>query len=67
MSSFASMQGLLELLVHWLSSLVKSRRRLEAENLVLRHQVRRSHGAALADGLRKAGMTEEEVILIGGW
>ena len=24
-------------------------------------------GAALADGLRKAGMTEEEVILIGGW
>src|SRR5215469_6898175 len=33
------MQGLLELLVHWLSSLVKSRRRLEAENLVLRHQV----------------------------
>ena len=48
MSSFASMQGLLELLVHWLSSLVKSRRRLEAENLVLRHQVnilrRRSPG-----------------------
>ena len=48
MSSFASMQGLLELLVHWLSSLVKSRRRLEAENLVLRHQVsilrRRSSG-----------------------
>src|SRR5215469_16438043 len=42
------MQGLLELLVHWLSSLVKSRRRLEAENLVLRHQVnilrRRSPG-----------------------
>jgi len=42
------MQGLLELLVHWLSSLVKSRRRLEAENLVLRHQVnilrRRSSG-----------------------
>src|SRR6516225_8443674 len=33
------MQGLLELLVHWLSSLVKSRRRLQAENLVLRHQV----------------------------
>jgi hypothetical protein len=33
------MQGLLELLVYWLSSLVKSRRRLEAENLVLRHQV----------------------------
>ena len=42
------MQGLLELLVHWLSSLVKSRRRLEAEKLVLRHQVnilcRRSSG-----------------------
>src|SRR5262249_22813752 len=32
-------QGLLELLVHWLSSLMKSRRRLEAENLLLRHQV----------------------------
>jgi hypothetical protein len=31
------MLGLVELLVHWLSSLVKSRRRLEAENLVLRH------------------------------
>jgi len=48
MSSFASMQGLLELLGHWLSSLVKSRRWLEAENLVLRHQVnlprRRSSG-----------------------
>jgi hypothetical protein len=37
------MQGLLELLVHWLSSLVKSRRRLEAENLVLRHQVNILH------------------------
>jgi hypothetical protein len=28
-----------ELLLHWLASLVKSRRRLEAENLVLRHQL----------------------------
>jgi hypothetical protein len=27
------------LLLHWLTSLVKSRRRLQAENLVLRHQV----------------------------
>jgi hypothetical protein len=33
------MLGMVELLVHWLSSLVKSRRRLEAENLVLRHQL----------------------------
>jgi transposase InsO family protein len=33
------MLGMAELLVHWLSSLVKSRRRLEAENLVLRHQL----------------------------
>jgi hypothetical protein len=33
------MLGVIELLLHWLASLVKSRRRLEAENLVLRHQV----------------------------
>jgi len=33
------MPGMIELLLHWLASLVKSRRRLEAENLVLRHQV----------------------------
>ena len=33
------MLGMVELLVRWLSSLVKSRRRLEAENLVLRHQL----------------------------
>ncbi len=33
------MLGMVELLLHWLASLVKSRRRLEAENLVLRHQV----------------------------
>jgi hypothetical protein len=33
------MLGMVELLLHWLVSLVKSRRRLEAENLVLRHQV----------------------------
>jgi hypothetical protein len=29
------MLGIVELLLHWLASLVKSRRRLEAENLVL--------------------------------
>ena len=34
MTSFASMPELVELLVHWLSSLVMSRRRLEAETLV---------------------------------
>jgi hypothetical protein len=33
------MLGMVELLLHWLVSLVKPRRRLEAENLVLRHQV----------------------------
>jgi len=33
------MLGTVELLLDWLASLVKSRRRLEAENLVLRHQV----------------------------
>jgi len=33
------MLGMLELLLHWLGSLVKSRRRLDAENLILRHQV----------------------------
>jgi hypothetical protein len=33
------MLGMLELLLYWLGSLVKSRRRLEAENLALRHQV----------------------------
>jgi hypothetical protein len=33
------MLGMVELLVRWLSSLVNSRRRLEAENLVLRHQL----------------------------
>ena len=33
------MVGMVGLLLGWLSSLVKSRRRLEAENLVLRHQV----------------------------
>jgi hypothetical protein len=33
------MLGIVELLLNWLASLVKSRRRLEAENLVLRHQV----------------------------
>jgi hypothetical protein len=30
---------MVQLLVHWLSSLAKSRRWLEAANLVLRHQV----------------------------
>ena len=33
------MLGLVELLLGWLTSLVKSRRRLRAENLVLRHQL----------------------------
>jgi hypothetical protein len=33
------MLGVVELLLNWLASQVKSRRRLEAENLVLRHQV----------------------------
>ena len=33
------MLRVIELLLHWLPSLVKSRRRLEAENLVLRHQL----------------------------
>jgi len=33
------MLGMVELLLHWLASLVKSRRRLQAENLVLRHQL----------------------------
>ena len=33
------MLGMVGLLLRWLMSLVKSRRRLQAENLVLRHQV----------------------------
>src|SRR5262245_66308095 len=33
------MLGMVELLLNWLASMVKSRRRLRAENLVLRHQV----------------------------
>jgi hypothetical protein len=33
------MLWMVELLLHWLASLMKSRRQLEAENLVLRHQV----------------------------
>ena len=33
------MLGMVELLWDWLVSLVKSRRRLQAENLVLRHQL----------------------------
>jgi len=48
MSSFRGMLGMVGVLLRWLTSLVKSRRRLEAENLVLRHQVnilrRRSPG-----------------------
>jgi len=32
------MLGMVELLLNWLASLVKSRRRLRAENLVLRYQ-----------------------------
>jgi hypothetical protein len=38
-SSWRLMLGLVELLLGWLTSLVKSRRRLRAENLVLRHQL----------------------------
>ena len=33
------MLGMVELLLNWLASLVKSERRLRAENLILRHQV----------------------------
>jgi hypothetical protein len=33
------MLGMVKLLLDWLASLVKSRRRLQAENLVLRHQL----------------------------
>lgn len=33
------MSGMIELLLYWLVSLVKSRRRLQAENLVVRHQL----------------------------
>jgi transposase InsO family protein len=33
------MVGMVELLLDWLASLLKSRRRLQAENLVLRHQI----------------------------
>jgi hypothetical protein len=34
------MLGVIELLLGWLASLVKSQRRLRAENLVLRHQLK---------------------------
>jgi len=51
MSSFRGMLGVVGVLLSWLTSLVKSRRRLEAENLVLRHQVyilrRRASGRRL--------------------
>jgi hypothetical protein len=40
------MLGMIELLFRWLASLVKGRRWLEAENLVLRHQVNGEHSAA---------------------
>ena len=33
------MLGIVKLLLSWLTSLMKSRRRLRAENLILRHQV----------------------------
>ena len=33
------MLGMVELLLGWLASLLKSRRRLQAENLALRHQL----------------------------
>src|SRR5215472_1105610 len=39
MSSFPGMLGMVGLLLRWLSSLVKSRRQLQAENLALRHQL----------------------------
>src|ERR1700675_1989504 len=49
------MRGIIELLFGWLSFLLKSRRRLQAENLVLRHQVnilrRRSRGRARLSNL----------------
>jgi len=49
------MWGFFELLFGWLSFLLKSRRRLQAENLVLRHQVnilrRRSRGRARLSNL----------------
>ena len=39
MPSFPGMLGMVGLLLRWLSSLVKSRRQLQAENLALRHQL----------------------------
>ena len=39
MSSFRPMLGRIKLLWHWLVSLTRSRRRLEAEILLLRHQL----------------------------
>jgi hypothetical protein len=39
MSSFRPMLGMVKLLWHWLVSLTKSRRRREAEILLLRHQL----------------------------
>jgi hypothetical protein len=39
MSSSRSMLELVGLLLHWLASLLNSRRRLQAENLLLRHQL----------------------------
>jgi len=39
MSSFSGMLEMVQLLLTWLASLVKPRRRIEVENLVLRHQV----------------------------
>src|SRR6266404_9597248 len=40
------MLGMVELLFGWLASLLKSRRRLRAENLVLRHQLNILRGRA---------------------
>jgi len=53
------MLGMVELLLHWLPSLVKSRRRHEVENLALHHQLnilrrRESRRVRLSDADRLA-------------
>jgi hypothetical protein len=45
-SSSRRMLGMVVLLLDWLASLLKSRRRLQAENLVLRHQLNILHRRA---------------------
>jgi hypothetical protein len=42
MSSSDGMQGALRLFLDWVASLLKSRRRLQAENLILRRQLNHS-------------------------